>query len=627
VTIDQAAQRTKVKKVGLKSKLMNSIGVTIVIQIVLTSVLLGLSAAADIRAIHFGHARDNSAAARDVITRSQTIVGYCEQSMRKNLKVDYDCEKDRVQMKIWSERLKGVTEMPQLGQTAGEISDEAEELAAYIKKICVHNRLVELGEKQALENPNMRPATGTANSKPITVPDVRANVMQLEDRILANQAKLRELEQHYYSVMVSQKFAIEDTIYTATVIGVLINMIVLASQGFYLSRDIIARLALVHENVKQIERRGRLLPQISGTDEIASLDRTFHELAAMMQQAEDQERALFEHSSNFLCAIDVGRRFLEVNQASTKILGYRPEELIGKPIETFVSPAEKVSVVGLLQTVVTGKRREPFELTLLKRDGQQVETLWTTSVTPDGDKIFCVLHNISERKIAQRLRKEMVQMVSHDLRSPLNSLAVVYSMIKDGRFGVLNEKGQRFLRAAEANASRMLLLINDLLDIEKLEAGMVQLERKLTPLSPLLEQAIDSVLPLANQKQINLTNNQTSKDLVVSADPNRMMQVLVNLLSNAIKFSPQGGNVSVSAFRQQNSVEISVTDQGRGIPKELLKDVFNRFQQVQRGDATEKGGSGLGLAICRSLIELHGGDISVNSEEGIGSVFRVRLPM
>jgi PAS domain S-box-containing protein len=627
VTIDQAAQRTKVKKVGLKSKLMNSIGVPIVIQIVLTSVLLGLSAAADIRAIHFGHARDNSAAARDVITRSQTIVGYCEQSMRKNLKVDYDCEKDRVQMKIWSERLKGVTEMPQLGQTAGEISDEAEELAAYIKKICVHNRLVELGEKQALENPNMRPATGTANSKPITVPDVRANVMQLEDRILANQAKLRELEQHYYSVMVSQKFAIEDTIYTATVIGVLINMIVLASQGFYLSRDIIARLALVHENVKQIERRGRLLPQISGTDEIASLDRTFHELAAMMQQAEDQERALFEHSSNFLCAIDVGRRFLEVNQASTKILGYRPEELIGKPIETFVSPAEKVSVVGLLQTVVTGKRREPFELTLLKRDGQQVETLWTTSVTPDGDKIFCVLHNISERKIAQRLRKEMVQMVSHDLRSPLNSLAVVYSMIKDGRFGVLNEKGQRFLRAAEANASRMLLLINDLLDIEKLEAGMVQLERKLTPLSPLLEQAIDSVLPLANQKQINLTNNQTSKDLVVSADPNRMMQVLVNLLSNAIKFSPQGGNVSVSAFRQQNSVEISVTDQGRGIPKELLKDVFNRFQQVQRGDATEKGGSGLGLAICRSLIELHGGDISVNSEEGIGSVFRVRLPM
>lgn len=624
MTTAHASERPKMKKVGLKTKLMTLIGIPIVIQIVLTSLLLGLSSAADLRAIHFGHARDTAAAVRNVVLKSLTIVGYAEQSMRKNLMINYDYESELLQMRTWANKLKAVTELPQLSQEASDISDDTARLGAFIAKSCIHNKLVQLGTKRIRGSV----AEPSENLKLITVSEIRPTVIQLEDRILANQRKLQDLERQYYAVMVKQEnFVVEDTIYAATVIGVLINLIVLASQGLYLSRDIIARLALVQENVKQIERRGRLLPEIQGTDEIAALDKTFHELAHMLQQAEDQERALFEHSSNLLCAIDVGRRFLEVNQASTKTLGYRPEELVGKPIETFVGLSEKLNVVGLLQKVVTGQLREPFELTLTKRDGTPVETLWTTSLTPDGEKVFCVVHNISERKMAQRLRKEMVQMVSHDLRSPLNSLAVIYTMLKDGRYGMLNEKGQRFLRAAEANSSRMLVLINDLLDIEKLEAGMVQLERQPVPLSQLLDQAIDSVLPLANQKQINLVNNSATKDLRITVDPHRMMQVLVNLLSNAIKFSPQGGNVSLSAFKQQNSIEIGVADQGRGIPKDLLKDVFNRFQQVQRGDATEKGGSGLGLAICKSLIELHGGDISCQSEEGIGSVFRVRLPV
>jgi signal transduction histidine kinase len=134
------------------------------------------------------------------------------------------------------------------------------------------------------------------------------------------------------------------------------------------------------------------------------------------------------------------------------------------------------------------------------------------------------------------------------------------------------------------------------------------------------------VLPLANQKQIKLLNGAAGRSFIANVDPHRIVQVLVNLLSNAIKFSPPGGIVTITLFPTDQTIEIKVADQGRGIPEHLWKDVFNRFQQVQKGDATEKGGSGLGLAICKSLIELHNGTISVRSEVGKGSTFTIILP-
>jgi signal transduction histidine kinase len=280
-----------------------------------------------------------------------------------------------------------------------------------------------------------------------------------------------------------------------------------------------------------------------------------------------------------------------------------------------------------LQKVVSGEPHASFELTMIKRDGSLLETLWTTSATEEKEKVFCILHDISERKAAQKLRNEMVQMVSQELRAPLMSLSEIHSLLRSRQLGELNEKGQRLLAAADTNTTRMLRLIDDLLDIEKLEAGLVELHRVRTDLVPLIDQAIESVLMLAGQKQINLVNASAGSQLVANVDPNRIIQILVNLVSNALKFSPPGSNVALWLRHTGTTVEMHVADQGRGIPPHLLKDVFNRFQQVQRADATEKGGSGLGLAICKSLVELHGGNISVESTPGRGSDFIVRLPL
>ena len=658
-------------KMGLRNKLMALIGIPIVVQLILTIVLWSIRTTADTRAVNLGRARESAAATGIVIMDALAIIGYSHESFRKGLLVEYNYEKEMSQLKIWSAWIQQNSPSPEFGQTAKTIAVKSEKLAIFIRQTCRYNFRVLVEEQKqhheqkfagmdlarsvakspaASSAPVATPSatsataptsatsatavtavTATANpeaTKRILPKQLQPKVSQMEIQIEQDLRKLQD-EQTQYSRQRTQEAVApqQDILFAAAVLGVFLNLIALVTFGFIFSRNIIARLSAVRENVAQIERRGKLFPSLGGTDEIAQLDRIFHDMAAMLDQAEEKERALFEQSHNVLCSIDIGRKFLEVNQASMKALGYEPREMIGKRVENFVPPSERVKVRQLLETALIEQLQSSFELTMLRRDGASLQTIWTTSATPDREKIFCVLHDISERKAAQRLRKEMVQMVTHDLRSPLNSLGVVYAMLRDNRFGELNEKGRRFLQAAESNASRMLRLINDLLDIEKLEAGMVQLEKAPTRLSTLIDQALDSVLPLANQKQINLSNGTPGDALVVNIDPHRIMQVLINLLSNAIKFSPPGGAITVGLYRTDRYVEIGVADRGRGIPSHLLKDVFKRFQQVERSDATEKGGSGLGLAICKSLVDLHGGSMSVQSEEGKGSVFIVRLPI
>jgi signal transduction histidine kinase len=170
----------------------------------------------------------------------------------------------------------------------------------------------------------------------------------------------------------------------------------------------------------------------------------------------------------------------------------------------------------------------------------------------------------------------------------------------------------------------MTTLINDLLDMDRLEAGMLVLNKSNISLSTSFDQAIHSVKPIADKRDVEIV--VVPSDVTVLADPDRVIQVLVNLLSNAVKFSAQGGKVTLSALGTTSGVEISVADEGRGIPPNMLDSIFDRFRQVRASDAQESRGTGLGLAICKALVELHGGTILVRSEIGKGSVFTFTLP-
>lgn len=230
-----------------------------------------------------------------------------------------------------------------------------------------------------------------------------------------------------------------------------------------------------------------------------------------------------------------------------------------------------------------------------------------------------------ELALAEKQKQEVISMVSHDLRSPLMSLDFSLTLIGTGKYGELSEKGHKELKSAETSAKRLIRLINDLLDIEKIESGKLNVLKAPLSFQCLAEHCIDAVRALALAKEIEIVT-KSSGDIEFPGDADRLEQVIINLLGNAIKFSPEGSTVQITCQENENMIEIRVVDSGPGIPEDYKKKIFERFQQVSRGDGKDKEGTGLGLAISRAIVEAHGGTIGVESEDGKGSSFWIRLP-
>jgi signal transduction histidine kinase len=225
----------------------------------------------------------------------------------------------------------------------------------------------------------------------------------------------------------------------------------------------------------------------------------------------------------------------------------------------------------------------------------------------------------------ERFKSELISVVSHELRTPLMSIGASLSLLGSGVLGQLSERALKRLRSAENETQRLVRLINDLLDIEKMQAGKFVLIKSDGTVADLLDKAIASVAAQAEAGKIEIVT--AIEDITINADHDRLAQVIVNLLSNAIKFSAPGSTIKIEAICANANLELRVIDQGRGIPEHMQESIFERFVQVDKKDASEGGGSGLGLAICRSIIEQHSGMIGVESREGQGSTFWCRLPL
>ena len=239
-----------------------------------------------------------------------------------------------------------------------------------------------------------------------------------------------------------------------------------------------------------------------------------------------------------------------------------------------------------------------------------------------------VLYETARRLVElEKFKQELISIVSHELRTPLLSVSSGLELFASGAVCDLSAKGQNRLKIAQEETERLIRLINDLLDIEKMEAGKFVLDRSEIRVSDLIESCFAAVTGLADAKSINLQSLPHDPDFKFNADRDRLCQVLINLLSNAIKFSPNGAAIKIESEQIASELELRVIDQGRGIPEELRAKIFDRFVQVEKSDASERGGSGLGLAIARAIVEQHGGSIGVRSELGTGSTFWFRLPL
>jgi PAS domain S-box-containing protein len=313
-----------------------------------------------------------------------------------------------------------------------------------------------------------------------------------------------------------------------------------------------------------------------------------------------------------------------MNQAVKEVWGYDDDELLGRTIVSLVDPTQVEHTNLALEEVISGKSTAPFELKMRRKDHTTCDMSWSAQWSESDKSLFCVAHDISERKRLERMKQEVVAMVSHDLRSPLTSIQAMFDLLEAGVLGELNDKGEDKIRRSSASLNRLISMINDLLDMEKLESGMFELDLSETPFSTLAAHAREGIQTSAEQKKIKVQISDS--DASVYCDGDRIVRVLINFLSNAIKFSPENTTVKIELSQPAGFTQISVNDQGKGIPTDKLETVFERFKQVERADETTKGGSGLGLAICKAIVDAHHGDIGVSSEIGQGSTFWIRLP-
>lgn len=345
-----------------------------------------------------------------------------------------------------------------------------------------------------------------------------------------------------------------------------------------------------------------------------------------LERVNRQMELILNSAGDGICGLDELGRVTFANPAAARLTGYHALELLGAYLHDLVHPNTRHarSDCPLAHSRPLSDRDELFA----RKDGTTFPAeLVMTPIREHGRHIGNVVsfRDITAYKEVERLKDEFVSVVSHELRTPLTSIRGSLGLLAGGALGALSPKAQRMVDIAVNNTDRLVRLINDILDIERMESGTVSLNVVDGQAAGVMSQALDIVKPLAEKARVKLDGTPLESPL--RADPDRVVQTLVNLLSNAVKFSSEGQTVSLSARIVGGEIEFTVADQGRGIPADKLDSIFGRFQQVDASDARVKGGTGLGLAICKSIVEQHGGRIWVESELGRGSQFRFTLPI
>lgn len=327
----------------------------------------------------------------------------------------------------------------------------------------------------------------------------------------------------------------------------------------------------------------------------------------------------------------VSLKFFYVNAGAVNQVGYSHEELMNMTAYSIKPEYTKEKFHEMIAPMIAGNQSvASFETIHEHKDGHEIPVeIFLQYINPPGEhpRFVAIVRDISERLRTDKMKNEFISTVSHELRTPLTSIRASLGLVSQGVVGDIPEEALQMLKIAGNNTERLLLLINDILDLQKIESGQMVFKFQNMALMPFLEQAVADNAGYGNEYGIKFVISKEINDTFVFADKDRLMQVMANLMSNAAKFSPEGEVVEISVARHSSdSVRISVTDHGSGIPVSFQSKLFDKFTQSDSTDTRQKGGTGLGLSISKIIIEKHGGLIDYVTHEGVGSTFYFELP-
>lgn len=346
-----------------------------------------------------------------------------------------------------------------------------------------------------------------------------------------------------------------------------------------------------------------------------------------LSEREARMRALVETAPDGIVTIRSDGTIESVNAVLENLCGVPASDLIGVDIERIIP---SFLLDGRISDLASGQR-SPFsagrELYAVRQDGSHVPVEVSTSTVSLGreDVYTGIVRDITERKEVEERVKDFYSMVSHELRTPLASIRTALGLMESFS-DELSDKTRPVVRIAAAEADRLMRLINDILDMRKIESGKLELALDAFDASDLVRKAIEGIDSLAHQSQVTI-ENEANTALDVYCDGDRILQVLSNILANAVKYSPSPGKVIVACEKSGSSCKISVRDFGPGVAKNQAHKLFGRFEQLRAKDGKNRAGSGLGLAIAKAIVEQHGGEIGVELPDGGGSIFWFSLPL
>lgn len=414
-----------------------------------------------------------------------------------------------------------------------------------------------------------------------------------------------------------------NTVWIILAVALVVSVALAAFLGYLYVILIKRPLKTTCETGKLLAKRQPLPTALSGEDELSSLDRLLHSVSEAVGEAAEKERTLIENAADLICSVSEDGRIVAANPYTKRITGWTPEELHGRYLHELTVPEESFLCDEKLREARETAELSVFELRLQSAHKTIIDTRWSCFWSSIQKVLFCVVHDITESKNAERMKQDLADMISHDLRSPLTSVNISLAILARGAKGTLEEAQKQKVEAASEQISNLIELVNDLLDFQKLSAGKIDLDKKQFDITEEIEKIADAFSLKAEEK--HLVIDVTGERAVAMGNPKLFSQAITGLISSSVKVSPPNTIIEIKVSAINNGYQITINDKGERLPDSEIESLF--FSTFTSKIDSTTGRSLLKLSICKLIMLAHGGKMGINTDlADKGCVFWINIP-